>query len=216
LTVQSLEKREVLSDLSGFSPPRGRAAAVRSTNAVPSDQATAPGFVPMFDGTDLAGWFLPFDYGRAVARHGQILLSGARTFFLVSQKSYTNFILTADILIPAQGRSGLEFRASYRHDYVDGYKADVLTDDLIRAGGLWSQSRGWQARPSETAHVVPGRWNHYEVDAIGDHIRILVNNTVTVDIENSLFTTGRIALQDHGTKGGVYRFKNVEIEDLGG
>ena len=99
---------------------------------------------------------------------------------------------------------------------VNGYKADVVTGDRIWAGGLWSQSRGWLARPSQKAPVVPGQWNHYEVEAIGDQIRILVNNTVTVDTYNDLFTTGRIALQDHGTKDAVYHFKNVEIENLDG
>jgi hypothetical protein len=210
LTVESLEKREVLSDLSGLSRPGARAAAVES------DQATGPGFVPMFNGTNLAGWSIPFNTGRAVVKNGQILLTGAKKFFLVSQQTYTNFILTADIMIPAQGRSGLEFRSSDGLNSVNGYKADVVTSDRIRAGGLWSQSRGWLARPSQRVPVVPGQWNHYEVDAIGDQIRIVVNNTVAVDTDNNLFTTGHIALQDHGTKDAVYRFKNVEIEDLGG
>jgi Domain of Unknown Function (DUF1080) len=216
LAVQSLERREVLSALSGSSPTRAPAAAVGTANGVEPDQGAAPGFVPMFDGTNTAGWFIPYDSGRAVAKNGQVLLTGDKKFFLVSQKSYTNFILMADVLIPVQGRSGLEFRSSYDHNFVNGYKADVITGGGIRAGGLWSQSRGWLARPSHTAPVVPGHWNHFEVEAIGDHIRILVNNTVTVDTDNNLFADGHIALQDHGTQGGVYRFKNVEIEDLGG
>ena len=148
----------------------------------------------MFNGTNLAGWFIPFDSGRAVAKNGQILLTGDRKFFLVSRTSYTNFILTADVLIPPQGRSGLEFRSSYRPNSVTGYKADVVTGDRIWAGGLWSQSRGWLARPSQKAPVVPGQWNHYEVEAIGDHIRILVNNTVTVDTYKICSLMGRIGL----------------------
>ena len=79
------------------------AAEVGAGNAVESDQRAAPGFVPMFNGTNTAGWFIPFDSGRAVAKNGQILLTGDKKFFLVSEQSYTNFILTADILIPAAG-----------------------------------------------------------------------------------------------------------------
>ena len=149
----------------------------------------------MFDGTNTAGWFNPFHSGRAWAENGQILLAGDKKFFLVSRQSYTNFILTADILIPDQGRSGLQFRSSYGDNSVNGYKADVTNSASIRPGGLWSQSRGWLDRPSHTARVVPApEWNHYEVEAIDDNITILVNNTVTVNTVNSLFTSGRIAL----------------------
>jgi hypothetical protein len=122
----------------------------------------------------------------------------------------------ADVLIPQQGNSGLEFRSHYRHNSINGYQADVDTAARNWAGGLWSQSRGWLARPSRRAPVVPGHWNHYEVDAIGDHVRIVVNNTVTVDTYNNVFTDGHIALQDHGSKDALYRFKNVLIKDLGG
>jgi Domain of Unknown Function (DUF1080) len=177
--------------------------------------ANAAGFVPMFNGTNTAGWFIPYDTGRAFVRHGQVLLTGPKKFFLVSEKTYTNFILTADVLIPEQGKSGLEFRSKYGHNSINGYQAAVDTQDRNWAGGIWIQSRGWLAHPPQRAPVVPGHWNHYEVDAIGNHIRVLVNNTVTVNIDNDLFTDGHIALQDHGTANGIYRFKNVEIEDLG-
>jgi hypothetical protein len=212
LAAQSLERRDCPSSL----PQVASLAAVGNATEDESNQGVTPRFVPMFNGTNTAGWFNPFDTGRAWAKDGQILLSGDKKFFLVSRQSYTNFILAADILIPVQGRGGLQFRASYDDNFVNGYKADVITSDSILPGGLWSQSRGWLDRPSQKAHVVPGHWNEYEVEAIGDHITILVNNTATVNTQNSLFKTGRIALQDHGTKDAVYRFKDVEIEDLGG
>jgi hypothetical protein len=215
LAVESLEKREVLSKLSAFSPPHP-AAAGHPANAVDSPPPDAAGFVPMFDGTNTAGWFIPYTYGRAVARNGQILLTGDKNFFLVTKQTYANFILTADVLIPVQGNSGLQFRSKTSLNSINGYQADVDTGNRNWAGGLWSQSRGWLARPAHRAPVVPGHWNHYEVEAIGNHIVITVNNKVTINTYNNLFTDGHIGLQDHGTSGAVYHFKDVEIENLGG
>ncbi len=179
-----------------------------------SARSVAPAFVPMFNGSNTAGWFNPFNYGRVRTRNGQILLSSDRTFFLVSDRTYSNFILSADILLPPGGRSGLEFRMKMTRTYVNGYKADAYIGANIGDGGLWSQSDGWLARPPRWVHAVSGHWNHYVVEAVGDHITILVNNHVTVNMDSRLFTQGYIALQCHGDPNGVYHFKNIEIENF--
>jgi hypothetical protein len=218
-TVQCLESREVRSAMAGLSPPRAEPAAVSPANVVEPVEGHATntgGFEPMFNGTNTAGWFIPYQWGKAIAKNGQILLTGDKDFFLVSRNTYSNFILEADVLIPSQGNSGLQFRSRYGLNSINGYQADVDTEARNWAGGLWTQSRGWLARPAHRAPVAPGHWNHYEVEATGNHIEILVNGTVTVDTYNNAFTDGHIALQDHGTKGAVYHFKNVEIENLGG
>lgn len=204
-----LERREVLSAVSPLRPARaGDAAALFASPSAPT-----PGFVPMFNGANTAGWFNPYDWGRAVARNGRILLSGDKKFFLVTKQTYANFIFQADVRIPPGGNSGVQFRSQYGHNFMTGYQADMDTGNRNWAGGLWDESRGWLARPRRRAPVVPGRWNHYVVAAVGNHIVITVNGTVTVDTHNNIASTGHIALQDHGGPG-TYRFKNVEIEVL--
>lgn len=217
--VRALEKRELLTVAVGPPLPQAGTAMVGPASASASDATTAPasqGFVPMFDGNSTAGWFNPYDSGRAFAKNGQIILTGGQKFFLVSKNTYKNFILEADILIPPDGNSGIQFRSQYRHNFVTGYQADVDTQNRNWAGGLWFEGRNWLARPAHQAPVRPGQWNHYRIEAIGDHIRIIVNGAVTVDTHQSLAFDGHIALQDHGTPGGIYRFKNVQIMDLGG
>ena len=81
------------------------------------------------------------------------------------------------------------------------------------AGGLWFQYRGWLAHPKPRAPVKIGHWNHYQVEAIGDHIVITVNGTVTVNTYENIYSTGHFALQDHGSAG-YDHFKNIEIEVL--
>jgi hypothetical protein len=214
--VESLERRQVLSAVSVFTPPHADLVPVPPADvAAPADgqPAPSPGFVPMFNGINTAGWFTPYDWGRAVARNGQILLTGSKIFFLVSKQTFSNFILEADVLIPPGGNSGVQFRSQFGHNFMRGYQADMDTGNRNWAGGLWFQDGGWLARPHHRAPVVPGHWNHYMVQAIGNHIVITVNGTVTVDAHNNIASTGHIALQDHGSPG-VYHFKNVEIEVL--
>jgi hypothetical protein len=213
--VETLEGRRVLSSLHGLGPDL--AGPIEAQSAPAAIQASAAnGFTPMFNGTSTAGWFIPYDWGRAYAKSNEILLIGDKDFFLVSQKTYKNFILEADARIPSDGNSGIQFRTQYGHNSIEGYQADVDTAARNWAGGLWDQARGWLVRARPHAPVVAGQWNHYTVEAIGDHIRIFVNGVLTVDVHNALHTDGHIALQDHGSKGEVYEFKNVRIEDLGG
>jgi hypothetical protein len=208
LTVQCLEDRVVLSDVSGSPPPQSGPAAV-----VGSATADSAGFVPMFNGSNLAGWVNPYDWGQAVVKNGEVLLSSKKMFFLVSKQTYQNFIVEADVFIPPGGNSGLQFRSQYGHNSMQGYQADMDTGNRNWAGGLWFQDRGWLARPAHRAPVRPGQWNHYVVTAIDNHITITVNGKVTVDTYNTIASDGHIALQDHGSAG-VYRFRNVAIQVL--
>ncbi len=201
---ETLERRELLASASASAP---------GTSPGPSAPADTSGFVPMFNGVNTAGWFNPYHWGSAVARDGQILLSSPKNFFLMSRATYSDFIIQADVLIPPGGNSGLQFRSQYGPNFVRGYQADMDTADRNWAGGLYYQSRGWLARPAHRAPVVPGRWNHYMVEAVGHHIQIWVNGTLTIDTYRTIASSGHIGLQDHGSAG-TYHFRNVAIEVL--
>jgi hypothetical protein len=209
--VINLEQREVFSNLGGPPLPTVGPAEVRP--AVTVGPADSTGFVPMFNGVDLAGWVNPYDWGRAVVKNGQVLLSSTKKFFLVTKQTYRDFILQADVLIPREGNSGFQFRSQYGHNFIVGYQADVDTSNRNWAGGLWYEPFRWLARPAHRASVIPGHWNHYTVEAVGDHIIITVNGKVSIDTYSKIASDGHIALQDHGGSG-VYHFKNLEIEVL--
>jgi hypothetical protein len=214
--LEPLERREVPSAVSAVGPRQADLVTVPTAEVAPpvgGQSAPSPGFVPMFNGIDTAGWFNPYDWGRAVAKNGQILLTGDKNFFLVTKQTYSNFILEADVLIPPGGNSGVQFRSQYGLNFMQGYQADMDTGNRNWAGGLYFQDRGWLDRPAHRAPVVPGHLNHYVVEAIGNHIVITVNGKVTIDTHNYIASNGHIALQDHGSPG-VYHFKNVEIEVL--
>jgi hypothetical protein len=56
-----------------------------------------------------------------------------------------------------------------------------------------------------------GKWNTYDITVKGDHIVLVLNGQKTVDVRNSAFSEGRIALQ---YAAGVVKFRKVEIKPL--
>ena len=56
-----------------------------------------------------------------------------------------------------------------------------------------------------------GQWNTYEIRAEGARLMVTLNGTQTVDMEDSTYADGPIALQ-YGL--GVVKFRNVRIREL--
>ena len=56
-----------------------------------------------------------------------------------------------------------------------------------------------------------GRWNAYEITAKGSQFTVLLNGKPTVQLTDSKFATGPIALQ---AAGGVVKFRKVMIKTL--
>jgi hypothetical protein len=214
--TEGLERRELLISTSGLLSTVSAPAVIAhrpSDSSEPPPPSGTTGFVPMFNGINTAGWFSPFDWGQAVARRNQVVLTSPKNYFFVTRATYANFIIQADVLIPPGGNSGIQFRTIYGHDFVEGPQADMDTGDRNWAGGLWFQDTGWLARPPHRAPVLPGQWNHYDLEAIGDHVIIWVNGRVTVDVYRKIPATGHIALQDHGSAGSVH-LRNIDIQVL--
>lgn len=185
-----------------------------------SSAEDSDGFVPLFDGKTANGWFKPFDWGEAWVQNDEIHLKGDPKFFLVSERTFGDFILEAEVNVPVGGNSGIQFRSQYQQNRVWGYQAEVDTSDRKWAGGLYDEARrAWlnplKDQPERQAAFKNGEWNHYKIEAIGDRIRIWVNGVLTTDYRDSLDTEGHIALQHHGEKGLTYRFRNIRIKDLG-
>ena len=54
-------------------------------------------------------------------------------------------------------------------------------------------------------------WNRYRIHCVGPHIRIFVNGVPTTDYVDTMHREGYIAVQHHGEKGKIYRFRNIRI-----
>lgn len=174
----------------------------------------------LFDGKSLDGWRNPLNRGAAWVEDGAIHLKGTPIFYLVHERIFGDFILDVEVNVPEGGNSGIQFRSHYSDRDVWGYQAEVDTSDRRWAGGLYDQSRrGWihplTDQPEAQAAFKNGGWNHYRIQAIGDHILIHVNGVLTTDYRDCAEIEGHIALQHHGEPDKTYRFRNIKIQDLG-
>src|SRR5688572_8569717 len=100
-------------------------------------------FTPLFDGKTLAGWKNPYKWGKAEPVNGEIHLTGDRKFFLVTEKTYGDFVFEGDVLLPeGKANSGFMFRAHAEPNKVFGYQAEVDGDPARGwSGGLYDEGR---------------------------------------------------------------------------
>lgn len=192
--------------------------------------ASGEGFTSLFDGKTMAGWHNVYDWGKIEVVDGEIHLTGEKKFFVVTDKSYSDFVFEADILLPdGQANSGFMFRAHVAPNKVTGYQAEVDGDANRKwSGGLYDEGRRmWFISPikgdkaSEEAFRARAGdafkrndWNTYRITCKGSHLKIEVNGVVTTDVEDATDASGPIAIQHHGEKGKTYRFRNLRIKEL--
>jgi putative heme-binding domain-containing protein len=175
--------------------------------------ATADTLKYFFNGKDLTGW--RGEPSLWTVENGEIVgqTTGLnRNEFLRSELVASDYHFSCDVLlVKNEGNSGIQFRSTELPDgEVKGYQADIgagwwgkLYEEHGRAL-LWDQS-------GET-HIKPGEWTHYEIDAVGSHIRTWLNGKQCVDLEDAPGAkSGIFALQLHSGGATQVRFKNLEL-----
>lgn len=194
------------------------------------EKPAADGFVALFDGKTLDGWKNPYTWGESKVVDGEIHLTGDKKFFVITEKTYSDFVFEGEVLLPpGKANSGFIFRGQVEPNKVFGYQCEV-DGDAKRAwsGGLYDEGRRmWFISPikgdaaSEAAFKQRAGdtfkrddWNSYRITCKGKSIKIEVNGVVTTDIEDDKDATGVIAIQHHGEKGQTYKFRNLRIKEL--
>ncbi|MBA7592412.1 hypothetical protein ES708_34593 [subsurface metagenome] len=161
--------------------------------------------------------------------NGEIQLVANDKFFLVTDKTYTNFIFEGEVRLPeGKSNSGFMFRCHARPNKVWGYQAEVDPTDRALSGGLYDeQRRQWlnPKKPNDSPSADAFReetrgafkkydWNKYRIQAEGTRLRIWVNGVLCTDYTDDMDAKGYIALQHHGEDGQVYKFRNIRIKEL--
>lgn len=187
-------------------------------------------FSPLFDGKTTTGWTNPYKWGEFKVVEGEIHLTGNQKFFLVTEKTYGDFIFEGEILLPdGKANSGFMFRAHSGPNKVFGYQAEVDGDAKRKwSGGLYDEGRRtWFISPikgnKESEEAFRKRagdsfkrndWNTYRITCKGKSIKIEVNGVVTTDVQDDKDASGVIGIQHHGEKGQTYKFRNLRIKEL--
>jgi hypothetical protein len=206
------------------------AAAILALAAVLPARADDADMKPLFDGKTTTGWKNPYEWGKIEVVNGEIHLTGDRKFFLVTEKTYGDFVFEGEVLLPpGKANSGFMFRAQVKPNSVTGYQAEVDGDPKRGwSGGLYDEGRrAWFISPKkdDPASVAAFRaragdafkrddWNTYRITCKGSKIKIEVNGVVTTDAEDDTDASGVIGIQHHGEKGQTYKFRNLRIKEL--
>jgi len=165
-------------------------------------------WVTLFDGTSLNGW-------NPIGNANWELVDGAvqadmGSGFLVTDRPYSDFELTLEFWVDEPANSGIFIRCADPTTVTDrnSYEVniyDTRADQSYRTGGIVHI-----ASPTSVINA-GGQWNTYEITARGERLRVTLNGTEVVDVEDSQFASGPIALQ-YGA--GVVKFRNVRLRTL--
>ena len=194
-----------------------------------SFSVNAQEWVDLFDGKTLSGWVNPYDRGEAKVVDGEIHLTSDDKFFLVTEKTYSDFVLEGEVKLPeGKSNSGFMFRCHVKPNKVWGYQAEVDASERAWSGGLFDEARRAWLNPKKPNDSPSGDafrektkgsfkrydWNKYRIQAEGSRLRIWVNDVLCTDYTDDMDADGYIGIQHHGEDGQVYKFRNIRIKEL--
>jgi hypothetical protein len=186
----------------------------------------AHGWISLFDGKTLKGWYGDPKVWRA--EHGYISGKAQKVrgnTFLIYNHPFANFELTCKcMLIKGKGftNSGIQYRSKVldpKKWIVGGYQADMgagywgtLYEERFR-GSLGGK------RPAEVKDPNNGEWADYRIVADGTHLQQYLNGVQSLDFNDTnkekAANSGIIALQYHAPGLGFeVRFKDIRIKIL--
>ena len=133
----------------------------------------SPKFKPLFNGTNLNGWYAYTATEKKpenaqdiypVSDH-MIRFHGEKVGYLMSNKSYKNFILTLKFKQEANGNSGVFFRSSIDGVKISGWQVEVAPLNHHTGGIYESYGRGWliQPNPLHERFLKEGQWNTLKI-----------------------------------------------------
>ena len=166
------------------------------------------GWTTLFNGSTLDGWNPIGDANWELVDGAVQADSGSG--FLVTPESYGDFELTLQYWVDEPANSGIFIRCADPETVTDtnSYEVniyDTRADQTYRTGGIVHL-----AAPASVVNS-PGQWNTYEIVAQGPRLRVWLNGAQMIDVEDSQFADGPIALQ-YGL--GVVKFRNVMVRGL--
>ncbi len=162
--------------------PRVRAWEAEQPMATLDDE----GFVSVFNGVDLTGWTGNTE-GYAVEDGSLVCLKdGGGNLYI--DKEYSDFHLRFAFKLESGANNGVGIRAEQGKDAAYyGMEIQILDDTAPEYADL----QPWQyhgsvygVAPAHRGYQKPlGEWNEQEIAAQGNHITVMLNGTVIVDVD---------------------------------
>ncbi len=172
------------------------------------DASAQGGWTTLFDGSNLNNFNPIGDANWEIADGAVGADSGSG--FLVTKESYGDFELTLEFWVDEPANSGIFVRCADATSVTDrnSYEVniyDTRADQTYRTGGIVHI-----AAPNSVI-MTGGKWNSYEIKAEGSRLMVTLNGEEMVDVQDTQFSDGPIALQ-YGL--GIVKFRNVRVRGL--
>ena len=209
LAAASLTLAGCVSDKCGCGCDCGCEACCGAAPEICTEAERAEGFVPLYNGSDLAGWTATGKEGAYRPARGGVLeydnLAGGATLW--TDRDYTNFVIRFEFKLSCDCNNGLAVRTPFgKHAAYDGMEIQMLDDEgamyttTFPQLGLYQKACGRHgsvygvipSRHREDGRSYlkrPGEWNSEEVTLDGSKVKVVLNGTVIVDDDLSRYPT---------------------------
>ena len=189
-------------------------------NSVLSEEERAAGWIALFDGKSLDGWWIAGANKKGFeVRDGAIEWVRGGGSMVMTHDRYDNFILRFDWKIAENGNSGMFLRAPRANRASKIGMEFQLRDtqgtapDAHTAGAVYDV-----VAPTADGAKAAGEWNETEITLDGPRLKAVMNGRVVQDIDldeneelRPRLRRGFIALQDHGN---YVAFRNIRLKKL--
>jgi hypothetical protein len=196
-----------------------------------SEKEKSDGFVPLFNGKDLAGW-KQFGSNKDVwsVEGGMIVCQGSGGGWLGTARDYADFELRLEYRVTPAGNSGVYIRAP-TEGWISraGMEIQILDDFHPKYANIdfyqYTGSIYHVVAPTRRASKKAGEWNAMTIRAKGREVRVVLNGKTIVDADLDRArkdpavdkehpglsrTTGRIGLQSHTDR---VEFRDLRIKE---
>ncbi|MDX1470239.1 MAG: DUF1080 domain-containing protein [Flavobacteriaceae bacterium] len=190
-------------------------------------QAYGQNWEPIFNGKNLEGWKVIGGPAQFEVDDEKIIgtaKSGKLNTFLCTEKTYSDFILELEVMLPNMLNSGIQFRSNTREEdngtRVFGYQCEIDPAPRKWTGGIYDEGRRkWiyplARNPKAQDAFRLASWNTIRIEAYGNEINTFVNGQHASRLVDDLTSTGIIGLQVHNVKpeeaGLKVMWKNIRI-----
>ena len=130
--------------------------------------------------------------------------------FLVSRNAYKDFQTRIEFWASHDANSGIYMRCQNPAQITDKscYEANIFDQRPDPSYGTGAIVHLAAVKPMPKAG---GKWNVYDITVKGDKLTVMLNGQRTVELQDSKFASGPLALQ-YGS--GVVKFRKVQIRPL--
>ena len=174
------------------------------------------GWITLIDGASgLNNWNRVGDANWR-AEDNAIVADKGKGGFLVSKDSYKDFQLRAEFWADHTTNSGIYMRCA---------DPKVITDKSCYEANIFDQRPDPTYGTGGIVHIAPvtsvqkagGKWNTYEITAVGSQLTVVLNGVQTAKVQHSQFAEGPIALQygsipPKGDPGGAIKWRKVQVK----